>query len=113
MLNRRYLRIKVYQSLYAHGQGDAASTARLEKELFNGIDRTHDMHLALLLVFGELKHVAELRMEERRKKHLPTEGDLNPNQRFLENPLVKAIAGSERLRVVRMERNQRYAILGE
>lgn len=98
MLNRRYLRIKVYQALYAYWQGDPASTARLEKELYQGIDRTHDLYLALLLVFGELRHIAELRMEERRKKRLPTPEDLNPSRRFVENPLVKAIAESERLR---------------
>jgi hypothetical protein len=31
MLNRRFLRIKVYQSLYAFWQGDDASAARIEK----------------------------------------------------------------------------------
>ncbi len=99
MLNRRYLRIKVFQSLYAYWQGDPASTARLEKELFQGIDRTHDLHLSLLLIFGELRHVAELRMEERRKKRLPTPEDLNPNRRFVDNPIVAIIAASERLRI--------------
>lgn len=99
MLNRRYLRIKVYQALYAYWQGDPASTSRLEKELYQGIDRTHDLYLALLLVFGELRHIAELRMAERRKKQLPTPEDLNPSRRFVENPMVKAIAESDRLRV--------------
>ncbi|MBK9175931.1 MAG: transcription antitermination protein NusB [Flavobacteriales bacterium] len=99
MLNRRYLRIKVYQALYAYWQSDPVSTARLEKELYQGIERTHDLYLALLLVFGELRHIAELRMAERRKKQLPTPGDLNPSRRFVENLMVKAIAESDRLRV--------------
>jgi N utilization substance protein B len=98
MLNRRYLRIKVYQALYAYGQGDHPSTAALEKELIQGIGRVHDLYLQLLLVFGELRHAAELRMEERKKKRLPTADDLNPSRRFVDNPLVKAIAQSERLR---------------
>lgn len=99
MLNRRYLRIKVYQALYAYGQSVHASTAALEKELFQGIERVHDLYLSLLLVFGELRHVAELRMEERKRKRLPTPEDLNPSRRFVDNPLVKAIAQSERLRM--------------
>ncbi len=98
MLNRRYLRIKVYQALYAYGQGEHTSTAGLEKELIQGIARVHDHFLQLLLVFGELRHAAELRMEERKKKHLPTPEDLNPSRRFVDNPIVKAIAESERLR---------------
>ena len=39
MLSRRYLRIKVFQSLYAYWQSDNASAARIEKELFVSIDR--------------------------------------------------------------------------
>lgn len=99
MLNRRYLRIKVYQALYAYGQGEQASTASVEKELHAGIERTHDLYLALLLAFGELRHVAELRMEERKKKHLPTPEDLDPNRRFVQNAVVTGIAQSERLRL--------------
>ncbi|MBX2972614.1 MAG: transcription antitermination factor NusB [Flavobacteriales bacterium] len=99
MLNRRYLRIKAFQSLYAYWQSDNASAARIEKELFSGIERTYDLYLSLLLVFGELRHVAELVFEERRKKRLPTPEDLDPNRRFVDNPLVKSIAESERLRL--------------
>ncbi|MEO8588068.1 MAG: transcription antitermination protein NusB [Flavobacteriales bacterium] len=99
MISRRYLRIKVFQSLYAYWQSDSASPARIEKELFLGIERTFDMFLSLLLTFGELRHVGELRQEERLKKHLPTANDLKPNQRFLNNPLLKAIAESDRLRM--------------
>ncbi|WKZ67027.1 MAG: transcription antitermination protein NusB [Flavobacteriales bacterium] len=98
MLNRRYLRIKVYQALYAYWQGDPATTSRLEKELYQGIDRVHDLYLSLMLVLGELRHVAELRMEERRKKRLPTPEDLNPNRRFVENALITGVAESEALR---------------
>ncbi len=99
MLNRRYLRIKVFQSLYAYWQSDSASAARLEKELFQSIERTYDLFLQLLLTFGELRHIAELRIEERKNKRLPTPEDLNPNMRFVENPVLRAIAASERLRI--------------
>jgi len=99
MLNRRYLRIKVFQSLYAYWQSDHASSARLEKELFQSIERTYDLFLQLLLVFGELRHIAELRIEERRNKRLPTPEDLAPNLRIMENSLLKALAGHDRLRL--------------
>ncbi len=78
MLNRRYLRIKTFQSLYAYWQSDSGSAARIEKELLGGVERTYDLYLSLLLVFGELRHIAELRIEERKKKRLPTAEDLEP-----------------------------------
>ena len=99
MLNRRYLRIKAFQALYAYWQSDNASAARIEKELFTGIERTYDLYLSLLLVFGELRHVAELIFEERKKKHLPTAEDLDPNLRFVNNPVLRTIAQSDRLRI--------------
>lgn len=99
MLNRRYLRIKTFQSLYAYWQSDNASAARIEKDLFTGIERTYDLYLSLLLIFGELRHVAELVFEERKKKRLPTPEDLNPNRKFVDNPVVLAIVQSERLRL--------------
>jgi N utilization substance protein B len=98
MLNRRYLRIKVFQSLYAYWQSDSASAARIEKEMLNSIDRTTDLFLALVQVFGELRHMSELRIEERRKKRLPTAEDLEPNLRFVQHPIVVAITENERLR---------------
>ncbi|MCB0791789.1 MAG: transcription antitermination protein NusB [Flavobacteriales bacterium] len=98
MLNRRYLRIKAYQSLYAFWQGDEASAARIEKELLLSIDRTFDLYVALMLTFGELRHAAELRMEERRSKRLPSPEDLSPNRRFVDGPLLNAIIGSPMLK---------------
>lgn len=94
MLNRRYLRIKVYQSLYAYWQSDSSSAARIEKELFLSIERTFDLFVSLLLTFGELRRTSELRIEERRLKRLPTAEDLNPNRRFVDGTLLNAIAGS-------------------
>ena len=69
MLNRRYLRIKVYQSALRLLAGRRCQRgARIEKELFLSIERTFDLTVALLLLFGEVRHIAEQRIEERKKK---------------------------------------------
>lgn len=98
MLNRRYLRIKVFQALYAYWQSDETSAARIEKELITSIERTYDLYLSLLVVFGELRHMAELRMEERRNKRLPTPEDLAPDRRFVDDAVMLQVVGNERLR---------------
>ncbi|MDX1447325.1 MAG: antitermination protein NusB, partial [Lishizhenia sp.] len=71
MLNRRHLRIKVLQSLYAYYQSDKESVIRAEKEMMEAIDRIYDLYLYFLLGFAELKNVAEHRIEENKKKILP------------------------------------------
>jgi transcription antitermination protein NusB len=94
MLNRRYLRIKAYQALYAFWQSDGGSAAKVEKELLLSIERTYDQYVALMLLFGELRHYAERRIEERRNKHLPTAGDLEASRKFVDGTLLQALSGS-------------------
>lgn len=88
MLNRRHLRIKVLQSLYAYYQSDKESVIRAEKEMMEAIDRIYDLYLYFLLGFAELKNVAEHRIEENKKKILPKEEDLNPNTKFVDNSVI-------------------------
>lgn len=105
MLNRRHLRIKVLQALYAYFQGDEESLKKTEKELMQAIDRIYDLYLYLLLTFGELKDIAEHRMEENKKKILPTDEDLNPNAKFIENALIAQLQQSYSLRAASEDRS--------
>ena len=97
MLNRRYLRIKVYQALYAFWQSDGGSAAKVEKEMFLSIERTFDLYVQLMLLFGELHRIAGNRIMDRKQKHLPTAQDLAPNMRFVENTVLVLLSESKRL----------------
>jgi hypothetical protein len=52
MLNRRYLRIKVYQSLYAFWQSDRPMRHVSRRSCFLSIERTFDLYLSLLLMLS-------------------------------------------------------------
>jgi N utilization substance protein B len=67
MLNRRHLRIKVLQALYAYFQSDEENYRRTENELLGSIEKIYDLYIFLLLTFPELKHISLLRMEDARK----------------------------------------------
>ncbi len=97
MLNRRFLRIKTYQALYAHALSAGGSAAKNEKELLLGVERTYDLFIHLLLLFGEMRHLAEARIEERKGKRLPTAEDLAPSRRFVDNPMLVKLSESKRL----------------
>ncbi|MFN6077119.1 MAG: transcription antitermination factor NusB, partial [Fluviicola sp.] len=73
MLNRRQLRIKVLQALYAYFQSEEESIVKTEKELMQAVDRIHDLYVYLLLTFPELKWIAEHRIEENKKKIRPND----------------------------------------
>lgn len=94
MLNRRYLRIKAMQSVYSFFQAEDADLVAGEKDLLRSIDRTYDLYLTALIFPCELADFAANRQEIARQKHLPTSEDLNPNQKFINNRLIRKIRES-------------------
>ncbi|MCE3228287.1 MAG: NusB antitermination factor [Bacteroidetes bacterium] len=98
MLNRRFLRIKVMQALYSYFQHEKADVKHFEKELFKSIDKINELYLSILSLFENLHHVALVIVDENKNKRLPTENDLNPNMRFVNNSLLKAIAENQALK---------------
>ncbi|MCH2225558.1 MAG: antitermination protein NusB, partial [Crocinitomicaceae bacterium] len=104
MLNRRHLRVKVLQSLYAFFQSKEDNYGKSEKELLTAVERIHDLYLYMLLTFSELKSIANHRIEENKKKIRPKEEDLNPNLKFVENRVIDILESSPELRSVSEDR---------
>lgn len=89
MVNRRVLRSKIFQSLYAYFQSESDNINKFENELKLSIDRLQDLYIYLLLFPLELVHIAEIKMEEAKNKRLPTAEDLNPKRHFVDNKILK------------------------
>jgi N utilization substance protein B len=68
------------------------------------VERIQDLYLYLLLTFSELKGFAENRMEESAKKIRPTEEDLNPNTKFVDNKIILLLEENKELRRLSEER---------
>lgn len=98
MLNRRYLRVKVMQALYAFFQSDNKDLNKAEKELIAGINKIYDLYVYLLTLLIELRHQAERIVADAKNKRLPTESDLNPSTRFIDNAIVKQLTESTQLK---------------
>ncbi|MGZ4078633.1 MAG: transcription antitermination factor NusB, partial [Bacteroidia bacterium] len=107
MLNRRYLRIKVMQALYGFFQSDSKDLARGEKALFIGIDKIYDLFIYQLAFIIELRHVATTLMEDAKTKRLPTQHDLQPNLKFIENKFIDQLA--ENVHIKREINNRRIS----
>ena len=91
MINRRILRIKVLQALYIFIQSDSDRTDLAEKGLITSIHRLYELYISLLSLIIEVGDFAEQRISEAKKKFLPTDEDLNPNTRFIENKLLQQL----------------------
>jgi len=88
MLYRRHLRIKVLQSLYSWYIGGIDDAIKGEKQLLESIDKLHDLFLYQLSFLVEIKRFAEIRIEENKQKFYPTDDDLNPKLKFIENSVL-------------------------
>jgi len=85
MLYRRHLRIKVLQSLYAYYLSGSDDLVKGEKQLLLSTNKLYELFIYQLSFLVELNRFAVLRMEENKQKFYPTEKDLEPNLKFINN----------------------------
>lgn len=97
MISRRIIRTKVLQVLYAYYSSPGKTLANTEKELFFCINKSYDLYHYLLALVIEIAGYAEERIEIRRRKHQPTEEDLNPNTKFISNQLIQQLRENRQL----------------
>jgi N utilization substance protein B len=88
MLNRRHIRVKVMQSIYAMHQHQSDNLDKEEKFLYQSIENTQDLYLLLLSALVEIKNKEEEYLELASKKHLATKEEINPSYKFIHNKQI-------------------------
>ena len=99
MLNRRHIRVKVMQSIYAMHQNSSDSLEKEEKFLFFSLENSLDLYLIMLSCLIELKKTEALFLEKSSKKHLSTSEERNPNVKFINNLVFKFLEESNSLSI--------------
>ncbi|MBN1339985.1 MAG: transcription antitermination factor NusB [Bacteroidales bacterium] len=97
MLGRRHLRIKVLQSLYAFFQSGDDRLDIAEKGLLRSLDKLYEIYIYQLSFLIELVRFSEKKMNEAKNKYYPTEQEMNPNTRFIQNRLIAQLASNQHL----------------
>jgi N utilization substance protein B len=92
MINRKLVRIKVLQVLYAFGREETSDLLLAEKELETSLRKSYDLYHLLLLLPVDIVRQHERMIEIHRRKFVPTEEDINPNLRLVNNRLVAQLA---------------------
>ena len=98
MINRTSLRIKVLQALYAYMESGEDNPEKGVNHLMESIDKMKDLFVWQLSFLIETKRFAENRIEENKRKNFPTEEDLNPNMRYVNNRVINALENNKDLR---------------
>jgi len=94
MLTRRQFRIKVLQAVYAFHQGEGERIDVAERQLLKSIERIHELYIYQLSLLIDLMDFFKTRLEESKSKYLPSEEDLNPSTRFIDNMFLSQLASN-------------------
>ena len=89
MLYRRHLRIKVLQALYAWYTNKSDNLSQGEKQLLLSINKLYELFIYQLSFLLEVRKYSEESIEQSKKKFYPTDEDLNPNLKFVDNTVFK------------------------
>lgn len=94
MINRRHIRVKVMQSVYAMQQSQNDDMIKEEKFLKHSILKMFDLYVLNFQLLVEVQKLAAKKIALSKKKILATQEELKPNTKFIDNKLINAIAES-------------------
>lgn len=99
MINRVLIRIKVVQMLYSYQLSKGTKTLSLaRKELQQSFDKSYELYNALLQLMIDLTALQDRQLDDAKHKFLPSDEDLHPNMRFVDNALIKNLRANETLK---------------
>lgn len=87
MLNRRHIRVKVMQTIYAFKGSESDDFSKDQKFLLFSVDNMYNLYLLLIALLIEVQKRAEADLQKKQKKHLATQEDKDPNRKFVDNAL--------------------------
>lgn len=113
MVNRRHIRVKVMQSIYAMHQSGSDSLEKEEKFLFYSIDAIQDLYLIMLSSLIEICKKESVFLHKSSLKHLATPEERNPNEKFVKNRIFQILAENNSLSIALENRKINNWILND
>ena len=98
MLNRRHIRVKVMQSIYAMHQNGSDNLEKEEKFLLFSIENIQDLYLTMLSALIEIQKKEVIFLEKSAEKHLATSEEKKPNKKFIDNAIFEILIENESLK---------------
>jgi N utilization substance protein B len=89
MLNRRHIRAKVMQVLYAQTANSKENDSALQ--LQNSMEHMYKLYLLMTSLLIKLRERAIDHQKRSEKKYIKTQEDVNPNMRFVDNFLLQKL----------------------
>ena len=101
MITRILIRIKVVQMVYSYlltKEGRTITNAK--KELERSLDKAYELYLSILVLMIDLTDYHDLKLDMAKHKYLPTESDINPDTKFVDNKFIAKLRENEELQEI-------------
>ncbi|MFT6602136.1 MAG: N utilization substance protein B [Dokdonia donghaensis] len=98
MLNRRHIRVKVMQTIYALGSKEQFDLQNEDKFTVESMNQMYNLYLLMLDLMVEVHAFAKAEQEKISKKILATEEEKNPNTKFINNQVLTKLSDNAELR---------------
>ncbi len=109
MINRVLIRIKVLQIVYSYYQNGNDDLKKAENDLMLSLLKSYNLYYYFLLLIVEVTHLHRRNLDNRKHKFMPTEEDLNPNTRLIDNRFATQLAENEAFQKYIAEENITWA----
>lgn len=94
MINRRHIRIKVMQSVYAMLHSKSDNLPKEEKFLYHSIDKMYELYVSMLQLMIEVRNMERNHIKIASQKFLATPEELKPNTKFINNKTLLELQSS-------------------
>mgnify|MGYP003290991064 CR=1 FL=1 len=91
MLSRHFLRAKALQTIYAYYTSGEQMLSRADKSFDYNVNRLNELGAYQLAALEKAIEAGRQVIEDGLHKHLPTQEDLNPNYRLVDNPFLTTL----------------------
>ncbi len=108
MLNRRFLRIKAFQILYALSREEQPNVAIYRKRLFEGLDKTYELFLFMLSFPEAFIDFLQSDIEAQKAKYIPTKEQIDLLDAVLSNKVLLQISNDITLRNTREKKSMQW-----
>ena len=118
MLNRRHIRVKVLQTIYAMHQSGSDDLEKTEKFLIASMENLQDLYLLMISTLIEIRNKEHEYLDISSKKHLVTPEERDPNRKFVDNLVLKFLSENnsisialEKRKINNWKQNDDYILL--
>ncbi len=94
MLNRRIIRIKILQTLFAYYSGSLKDLQAAENDLRFALNKSYDLYFFVFLLITEIQDFSNVKILKEKSKFMPKDSVINPNKKFANNKLIAQLKGN-------------------